>query len=122
MHRILVVDDSSTVLRFVAETLSNEGHHIISCGSGPSAANYLKNQAFDLLITDIYMPDCDGFEIIRDARRIDSKLPIIAISSNDGLTDVLTIATRLGANCYLRKPFTETKLISIVSTFLGQLS
>ena len=76
----------------------------------------------DLIVTDIYMPDKDGLEVIAEARRVCPGVPVIAVSSFTGARDMLRTAKLLGAICTLQKPFTDQNLLQAVSQALATTS
>ena len=66
---ILVVDDSPTIRKFVSVALSLKGFEILSCADGMEAIEILPTKKVDLLITDLNMPNVDGFELISSIRK-----------------------------------------------------
>jgi CheY-like chemotaxis protein len=81
----------------------------------------LKEQSPDLVITDIFMPEGDGFEMLNELRGREPKVPVIAMSGGgvqDGL-DVLAIAGRLGATKVLYKPFARRQLLDAIAEALA---
>lgn len=118
MARILMVDDSEVVLKIAKELLLEAEHEVLAYTSSREALQQLRTQTFDLIITDIYMPDADGLEVIRDAQRIAPQTPIIAMSGMTGRMNMLKVAQHLGACCTVMKPFTRTEFLSAVSTAL----
>jgi two-component system, chemotaxis family, chemotaxis protein CheY len=104
---ILVVDDSPTVRKFVSTALHLLGYRVITACDGMEALEKMPCEAIDVIITDLNMPDMDGFEFIRNLRSSPqySVIPVIVLSS---LTDKeeKERATNLGAFSYLEKPFT----------------
>jgi CheY-like chemotaxis protein len=120
MALILVVDDEDYLQRLIGETLNIGGHKVVLAGSGKEASLLCKERVFDLVITDLVMPDMDGLELIRCLRASHNHLPILAISgAYDG---VLKIAAALGAAGTLKKPFGPDELSSMVDQILGRHS
>lgn len=119
MSRILVVDDSPSTLDAVTVMLESAGHQVCCCPDGKCAQRVLEREAFDLIVTDIFMPEEDGLEIIRVARRLRPQLPIVAMSGMGGTLDMLSVAKRLGACQLLRKPFSSTDLLVALRTALA---
>ncbi len=105
---VLVVEDDELGARTLASLLRSDGHRAEIVHNGRRAIERLKAERFDLLITDIYMPDMDGIELLRTLRQSSDPLPIIAISGGGRTVqvDYLELARRLGAAQVLRKPFT----------------
>ena len=67
-ERILVVDDEITVREMVSKIINLLGHEVITAGSGKEALEILKNATFSIMITDIKMPEMDGFELMKAVR------------------------------------------------------
>ena len=120
MSAILVVDDDLAVLDVMSEMLRLEGHDVTVATNGKEAVHHSAQQPFDLIITDIIMPEKEGLETIADIRRA-STIPIIAISGGGrvGPNDYLETARFIGADATLAKPFAREDLISTVDTLLA---
>jgi len=119
-HRVLLVDDSQTTRSFAAAALEAEGDLEVSeARSGFEALKILPSGEFDLVITDINMPDINGLELIRFARNHKryAETPLIIISTEGRDTD-REKAMSLGANEYLVKPFTPEALVQAVRRYL----
>ena len=108
---ILVVDDSSTIRKFVSVSLSMQGFDVITACDGLDALEKLPERRFDLIITDLNMPKMDGYEFIRVLRENPEyhNIPVIILTS---LTDERNVDTgfRVGATSYLMKPFRPEKI------------
>lgn len=108
---ILVVDDSSTVRKFVSVSLNMQGFTVITACDGMDALEKLPASKVDLLITDLNMPNMDGFELIKALRENPEykDLPVIILSSLSD-NDSKEKGTRLGVSSYLMKPFSLEKI------------
>ena len=115
MARILAVDDSESIRQMVELTLDDEDHEITTAEDGLVALNIAKEESFDVVITDINMPNMDGFELIRNLRELDSyKLtPILCLTTESGDTQKAR-GKEAGATGWIVKPFSAQKLISLV--------
>jgi DNA-binding response OmpR family regulator len=120
MLKILVIDDSSTVLLSVRGTLAGAGYGVSTCNSARAAMRMATQESFDLIVTDIYMPDGDGLEVIRDLRRVRPNIPFIAMSGMTGQRDMLRVAKFLGASQTLQKPFLAKDLLAAVEAMIGK--
>ena len=120
MSEILVVDDDLAVLDVMSEMLRLEGHEVTVAENGADAVQCVNDAEFDLVITDLIMPEKEGLETIADIRRSKADLPIIAISGGGrlGPTDYLETARFIGANATLAKPFARQELLSTVESLL----
>jgi DNA-binding response OmpR family regulator len=113
MARILLIDDDAMVRDTIRHILIAEAHDVTIAEDGNSALHLFRKSSFDLVITDIMMPEKDGIEIIREMRAIRAGTRILAISGGGriGNTDFLKIAERLGANAVVAKPFDPDELV-----------
>jgi CheY-like chemotaxis protein len=121
MAYIIVVDDDPMLSLVVARALTGAGHSVLRCENGRKAIEHLTHEDVDLLITDILMPEMDGLETVRAAKRLRPELPILAISGGGsfGPADYLGIASAFGTAAVLSKPFQVTELIAMVTGLLA---
>ena len=106
MSNILVVEDNVQVAKLFRDTLTRAAHQVVVKANGNEALQALEQQAFDLVITDIFMPEKDGLELIREIRAHKLDIKIIAISG-EGKSKAplyLEMAKKLGASRTLNKP------------------
>jgi len=103
MARILVVDDEEGVREFLAEALEDDGHVVTRAGDGREAAETIRAQAFDLLITDLKMPGLDGMELLRLVRAEQPEIEVIVLTAH-GSVETAVEAMKQGAFDYLQKP------------------
>lgn len=117
---ILAVDDSISIRKFISLALRVMGFRLITAVDGMEALEILPNQEIDLLITDLNMPNVDGFELIRTVRAnpMYNELPIIILSSLSDQKDIQQ-GLSLGANSYLVKPFNTKKIQYEVSKYVN---
>ena len=102
--RVLVVDDERSMRELLSIVLKREGYDVVLAESGRSALAALEREPFDLLISDIKMPDMSGVDVLRAAKRIDADILGIMITAFAS-TETAIEAMRLGACDYLSKPF-----------------
>jgi two-component system, chemotaxis family, chemotaxis protein CheY len=121
MSLILVVDDEEFIRTLIKEVLDPQGHTVITASSGKEAFQLCHERSFDLLITDLEMPDMDGIELISSLRGVQKKLPILAISGAFS-GRFLRMAKALGAVKSLDKPFRMAELLAMVDKILGKQS
>ncbi len=118
-RKILVVDDAALMRRRLEGSLSTNGFTIFTCADGLEAWNWLQtNERPDLIITDVEMPNMDGFTLIDRCRQSGLELPILVVSSR--LSEEWgKEARRLGASDYLNKGFSTPELLSKVNQLLN---
>ena len=118
---ILVVDDSPTVVKFVSFSLKNGGFTVVTARDGMDAIETLSNlsEDVDLIITDLNMPNLDGYGLIETVRQNQEykNTPIIILSSEEGEEDRVR-GLETGASSYLVKPFKSDRLLSEVRKYL----
>ena len=100
------------------QVLTAAGHVVVPVSSGEQGIKTLKSAPVDLIITDIYMPDMDGMEIMRALRRLNINIPVIAISSKMEAMGMNKMVRAMGAWDTLTKPFNSTQLIGVVEKAL----
>jgi DNA-binding response OmpR family regulator len=120
MSSILLVDDDPQVRELVCQMLCLEGHEVAQASNGVEALDVAATTKFDLMITDLIMPDKEGLETIVDMRKRFEDLPIVAMSGGGrvGPADYLETAKFVGANATLTKPFARAELIATVEALL----
>lgn len=120
MARILVVDDEELARFTMREILEGAGHEVEEAKNGAQGISLQRSRRFDVIVTDIIMPEKEGVQTIIELRREFPNLPIIAISGG-GRTrnlDFLKIAEQYGARKILPKPFSEEELLAAVESCL----
>jgi len=112
--KILVIDDEDIVRLSCSRTLVPEGYELKMAKNGPEGLKLLEEESFDLVLTDLKMPNMDGIEVLAN---IKGKWPAIDVIIVTGYQTVETAvrAIKLGAFDYIEKPFTPDMLIATVS-------
>jgi DNA-binding response OmpR family regulator len=119
MHTILLVEDEDLVAKALEFRLKRDGYEVIRAKDGREGLEYIDNQQFHLLITDIMLPFNNGLEIVNKTKEQKGKsLPVI-ILSNVGLENVVLDAFKLGADDYITKPFSPVELPHYIEIFLA---
>jgi DNA-binding NtrC family response regulator len=116
--RILLVDDEAAVRELTAHGLKRKGFEVTTAADGRRAMALLQEQTFDLVITDICMPEADGFELLNFLRALAHRPPVIAMSGGGdylGAAQNLKVALGLGAGAPLVKPFTLQRLLDTIA-------
>ncbi|HZZ82898.1 MAG TPA: sigma-54 dependent transcriptional regulator [Anaeromyxobacteraceae bacterium] len=109
MARVLVVDDEPKLGRFVAEMLELDGHEVARVGSGREALGLLAARSFEVVVTDLRMPEVDGLEVLRAARALPSP-PEVVLMTAHGTAESAVAAMKAGAADYVLKPFAMEEL------------
>jgi two-component system chemotaxis response regulator CheY len=117
--RALVVDDSATIRAFVKTALEHQGFEVTEAKSGFEALKILPKERFNLIVTDVNMPDINGLELVKYVRKEEAHrgTPLIIIST-DGRERDRDRGMQLGATAYLVKPFKPEDLIGLVRRVL----
>src|SRR5437879_3951374 len=102
--RIIVVDDEPELRRILVEALSSQHFEVIGCSSGPQALAELRQKEFDLLLTDLMMPEMNGIDLLEAALEVDPHL-IGIMMTGQGTIQTAVDAMKLGAFDYVLKPF-----------------
>ncbi len=112
---ILVVDDSSAVRQSVAFTLEQAGYGVVQAEDGQDGVNKAEAQKFDLIITDVNMPNLDGIGLVRKVRENPGNkfLPIIVLTT-EAQQSKMEEGKQAGATGWIVKPFDADKLLSVV--------
>ncbi len=120
MAKILLVDDNADYLAAQTEFLGRAGHQVSTAADGNEALREAGKAAYDLLITDIIMPEREGLETIAVIRKMVPAMKIIAVSGGGrlGARDYLSAARMLGASRTLAKPFSGEELLDVIDAVL----
>lgn len=118
---ILVVDDDPDLLQSLRVLLESYDYQVVMAPNAAAAIAAVTERAPDLVLTDIYMPDADGFELINALRQHNLTVPVIAMSGGGrvGGYDNLSVATHLGAAAVIDKPFSNASLIETIERVLA---
>ena len=118
-QRVLVIDDEATIRAALCATLGDAGYAVAAARDGVEGVETLRSESADAVVMDIYMPLKDGFETIRELRRVAPEVKIIAISGGGryGL-NLLDGLEQLGATDTLAKPFGKDAFLSSVARAL----
>jgi CheY-like chemotaxis protein len=121
MQSILVIDDDKLMCMALARILVSAGYTVTQAFDGDEGLQLYRTHGFDLVITDLIMPDKEGIQIIRELRKENSNIRIIAMSAGGrgGATDYLKWARLMGAKQCLSKPIKREDLLNAVSTVLA---
>ena len=112
MSRILVVDDEQSMRDFLSIMLKKEGYDVVTAENGGGALKAIQAEIFDLVITDVKMPDIDGIEVLKTVKEVSPETVVIMITAF-ATAETAVEAMKLGAYDYITKPFKvdEIKLV-----------
>lgn len=123
-YNVLIVDDSRSMRKVIIKTLHLSGFAVGECieaGNGREALELLDNHWIDLILSDIHMPEMDGFALLRALRErgISADLPIVFITTEWDEAR-LKEAVALGAKGYIRKPFRPEEIRALLAQIMGE--
>jgi two-component system cell cycle response regulator CpdR len=123
MRKILIIDDDDQILSLLARSAELAGFTAVTAIDGREGQKLLEKQAFDLVITDLIMPEKEGMETITFIKKKFPAIKIIAISGGGriGPETYLPAALELGADRAFAKPFSVDELLNAVRQLVGQL-
>jgi len=117
--KVLVLDDSKTMLRIITNTLSRLGlKEVTTALDGIEGLAAYHNEKPDVILTDWNMPNMNGYEFVKKIRAIDTDTPIVMITTEGGKAEVIK-ALKAGVNNYVVKPFTPQVLKEKLNAILG---
>jgi DNA-binding NtrC family response regulator len=116
-HKALVIDDEQIVLDSVSKILRDENYTVDVTLSGREGREKAIEQDYDIVLTDIRMPDIGGMRVLRDVKRAKPSLPVVIITGYATIRSAVQ-AMKLGAADYLEKPFTPDQLLKACASAL----
>ncbi len=117
MYRILVVEDDNELRNLFMRVLSKNGYKAFGATDGDEAMNIIKGDYIDLVISDIMMPNMDGYELIKKLRDMGSSIPVLIITAKDGFKDMQQ-GFMTGADDYMVKPVNVNEMVLRVGALL----
>jgi len=116
-EKILIVDDEERMRRVLQMMLEREGYEVKLAEHGAEALSLLAQEPFDLLITDMRMPEMNGLELLKNIKKIDERIPVIIITAYGTIQNAVE-AMKHGAYDYILKPFDMEEMKTIISRAL----
>ncbi len=114
--KVLYIEDEETLAFLTVDNLEQH-FDVVHCSNGKSGLNAFYSQSFDIVVTDIMMPEMDGFELAAEIRKRNQEIPIIFLSAKTMKEDRIK-GLKLGADDYLVKPYSIEELILKIEVFL----
>ncbi len=122
MIRLLIIDDDIIMREIIKESLIEYPIHVDEATNGIEGIKKIRENNYDVVLTDIIMPEKEGLELIMELKSTTVDIKIIATTSGGSFSanEYLSMARELGADAVLAKPFTETKLVEIINDLTGK--
>jgi len=117
MPNILVVDDKDSMRNMLSESLAEEGYQVDSAPDGQRALELVRNKSYDLVLTDLKMPDIDGLEVLSGVKEIDNDTSVIVMTAYGTIEDAVA-AMKKGAYDFITKPFDTEHLCVLINRAL----
>jgi DNA-binding response OmpR family regulator len=120
MHSILIIEDDEFVMNMLKQTFERAGYEVGTATNGRIGVQLYQCKPFDVVITDLIMPDMEGIETISKLRKDDPAVKVIAISGGgrNSPDDYLHLAEKLGADCTFSKPVDRNELLAAVKDLI----
>ena len=115
--RILVVEDERDLNRIITKHLKKNNYSVDSCFDGQEGLDFISYNEYDLIITDIMMPNVDGYEFIEKLRNNKNNTPVIMLTAKDALEDKI-VGLDSGADDYIVKPFEFDELLARIRVLM----
>ncbi|MEK7362709.1 MAG: sigma-54 dependent transcriptional regulator, partial [candidate division NC10 bacterium] len=119
-ERILVVDDEENMVHFLTKLLRAEGFEVEGVRTGEAALEQLRAAPFELVVTDLKLPDTDGIEILKTARELHPETVVVLITAYGTIESAIE-AMRAGAYDYVTKPFRASEILQVVEKALERV-
>ena len=116
-HRVLVVEDESSLAFMLSDRLQAEGFEVSIASDGPSGIRRASDEAYDIIVLDVMLPGCDGFEVCKRLRGAELRTPILMLTARGDVADRIA-GLKTGADDYLPKPFDAGELLARMEALL----
>ncbi|MFU8823153.1 response regulator [Yoonia sp.] len=118
--RILAIDDSRTIRTLLTQTLQNAGFEVSTAVDGVEGVQKFHDEHADLVITDVNMPNKDGFGVLADIRASSKNqaVPVLVLTTESG-ADLKDRARKAGATGWIVKPFEDDALVAVIRRLTG---
>jgi two-component system nitrogen regulation response regulator NtrX len=108
--KILVIDDESGIRSSLKGIFEDEGYSVETTSSGETGLNKIKNESFGLVLLDIWLPEINGIEVLKEIKNIDENIQVVMITGH-GSVEAAVKSTKLGAYDFLEKPLSLEKVV-----------
>ena len=120
MVRVLVIDDEENILKTLSGILKGEGYEVATAATGGDGIARASEQSLDCILLDVWLPDTDGLQVLRELKRDDPMRPVVMMSGHSTISTAVD-ATKLGAYTFLEKPLDLDRLLLTIRNALRQL-
>ncbi len=120
MARVLIIDDEENILKTLSGILSGEGHEPVTAATGGDGLARASESPVDCVLLDVWLPDTDGLQVLKELKRVDPHRPVIMMSGHSTIATAVE-ATKLGAFTFLEKPLDLERLLLTLRNALRQL-
>ncbi len=121
MARILIIDDERNLALAIKDSLEFEGYEPVVSLDGRDGLSRALNETFDLILLDLVLPEVDGYEILRELRKVNKEIPVIIISGKTNEEDKV-FGLNLGADDFVIKPFSIMELVARIRAQLRRVN
>lgn len=118
--RILIVDDDKITTDILAKMLENEQQEVVTCHSGAEALETYRKEPFDIILTDINMPEMNGLELVKAIREHNKEVKVAIFTNFDNKQHMLT-AIEYGVNQFFSKPFQKEHFLEVINTLSNEI-
>ena len=122
MARIIVIDDEEDLRGLLRMQLESEGHEVDEAENGVQGIEAIRNKQYDLVITDVLMPEEDGVAVAKEVPKLQANAKVLAISGGGAVLPAnwsLKVMKMFGVNAALHKPFDEDEFLKVVNELLS---
>jgi len=119
--RILVIEDDPFMRETLQDVVEDKGYYITTVANGKRGISLHEKEHYDLIITDVLMPDIDGLEVIMKIRQNFPQTKLLAVSGGGHISskEYLMMARELGSNGVVQKPFNNDELVEKIASLLN---
>ena len=118
MSSVLLIEDDASLRELLRTMLVSAGYSVFEAVNGRQGVKAFRKSPTDLVVTDLYMPERDGLEVIEALRRTHPQVKVLAISGASGTMGYFPLAQSLGAVPVLQKPFAPSAFLHLVAELL----
>ena len=120
MKNILIAEDDKDIVELLALYLESSNYNVFKSYNGVDALDVFNNNAIDLILADVMMEKMDGYELVKEIRKI-SDVPVIFVSAKNEDNDRI-LGLNLGADAYITKPFNPLEVLAYINALFRRLS